>query len=154
MRKHFRGAALAVSSLAVVGGLVGGGLLSAAPASAAGPPKLKVAPSGGLTNGTVVKVSGTHFAPGDSVFVVQCIAADTSTTGSGCDLTNIVGPETPNAKGAWGPVSFTVHSGAIGTDGGTCGTTKADAKSCDISAGNAGATDTASKIIKFKVPKA
>ncbi len=153
MHKYRRRALAAVSGAVVVTALIGTGVLTGAAANAAGTPKLKVSPAGGLSNGTVVQVSGSHFTPGDSIYVVQCITADKSTTGSGCDLHNIVGPETPGTKGSWGPVSFTVHTGAIGTDGGTCGTTKADAKACDISAGNAGATDTASKGIKFTVPK-
>jgi hypothetical protein len=42
-------------------------------ASAASGPKLVVTPSINLHNGEVVKVSGSGFKPGDSVYIVQCL---------------------------------------------------------------------------------
>jgi hypothetical protein len=130
------GAALAVGILTV-----------SMPAGAA--TKVKVSPNKNLTNGKTVKVSGTGFTPGDSVFIVQCVIGDTSTTGSGCNIGNVVAV-TVSSKGTFKNVPFTVVTGAIGTDGGTCGTSKTDEKKCDISVGTPQATDTGTAPIAFK----
>jgi hypothetical protein len=136
----FTGAALAASLLVV-----------ALPASAA--TKLKVSPSKNLTAGKTVKVSGTGFTPGDGVYILQCIIGDNSDTGSGCNLNNLKGPITISSKGVLATTEYTVSSGAIGTDGGTCGTTKANASACDISVGNPSGGDTGTLKITFKIPK-
>lgn len=139
---------VAVAGAAVVAALV----FAALPASAkSSTPKLKVSPSKNLNNAQTVNVSGTGFTPGDSVFVLQCVIGDTSTTGSGCNLSNLV-PVTPSSKGTF-KTTFTVSTGAIGTDGGTCGTSKSDAGDCAVSAGNASGGDAAQTKITFKVPK-
>jgi len=134
---------------AVVAALAFGAVPASAKASG---PKLKLSPSKNLNPaGQTIKVSGTGFTPGDSVFVLECIIGDTSGTGSGCNLGNLV-PVTPSSKGTF-KTTFTVSSGSIGTDGGTCGTSKTDAKACDISAGDAAGNDATSLGISFKIPK-
>ena len=137
------------------GTLVGGLMASSIPASAkkTPAPKLKVTPKSKLTNGSAVQVSGTHFTAGDQVFIVECVIGETSTTGSGCDTNNVVGPETVSTKGTWGPATFHVVTGAVGTQGGTCGTTKANAKACAVSAGDAAGNDGAQEKVVFTVPK-
>lgn len=140
--------------LAATGAVVMAGLmLSAIPASAAGP-TLKYTPKGGLTSGSVVQVSGKGFKPGDQIFVVQCVTADQSPTGGGCNVNGAVPAGTVTSKGKFGPVALTLKTGQIGKDSGTCGTTKADAKACSVSAGTAAGTDTKQVGIKFVVPKA
>jgi len=138
-----------VVAVLTVGLMVGAvGTLSAS-AKKAPKPKLTASPSKSLTNNASVSVSGTHFVAGDQIYVLQCVIGDTSPTGGGCDLNHINGPYTVTPTGTIGPVSVTVHTGAIGTDGGTCGTTKKDFKKCDISAGTSGGTDTATAKIQF-----
>jgi hypothetical protein len=137
------------------GMLVGGVLVSSVPATAKATPapKLKVSPKSKLTNGEMVAVSGTHFTPGDSIFLVECVIGETSTTGSGCDIAGDVGPESVSTKGTWGPVQFKVVTGAVGTQGGMCGTTKANAKDCAVSAGDPSGNDAAQEKVAFTVPK-
>jgi hypothetical protein len=144
------------SVVAVAAGmLVAGLMVSSLPANAKATPvpKLKVTPSSKLTNGEMVSVSGSHFTPTDSIFVVQCVVGETSTTGSGCNVAGDEGPETVGPKGTWGPVQFKVITGKVGTLGGTCGTTKADEKACAVSAGDALGNDGAQKAVKFLIPK-
>jgi hypothetical protein len=144
------------SVVAVAAGmLVGGLLVSSGPANAkaAAAPKLKVAPKSKLTNGEEVAVSGTHFTPGDSIFVVECVVGETSTTGSGCNVAGDLGPESVSTKGTWGPVQFKVITGKVGTQGGICGTTKANEKDCAVSAGDAEGNDGAQEVVAFSIPK-
>lgn len=135
--------------------LVGGMVTASLPASAksSGSPKLTIKPSKNLTNGETVMVSGKGFTPGDSVYVLECVLGETSTSGSGCNIGGLVGPETISSKGVLPTVSFTVETGAIGTQGGTCGTTSSNAKACDISAGNPSGGDSTETPIAFKVAK-
>jgi hypothetical protein len=136
------------------GMLVGGLMVSSLPANAkASTPKLKVSPKSNLTNGESVAVSGSHFTPGDQSFIIECVVGETSTTGSGCNIAGDVGPESVSTKGTWGPVQFKVATGAIGTLGGMCGTTKANAKACAVSAGDAQGNDGAQTAVKFAIPK-
>jgi hypothetical protein len=137
------------------GMLVGGLMVSSLPANAkaAKAPKLKVSPKSNITNDQSVAVSGSHFTPGDQVFLVECVIGETSTTGSGCNIAGDVGPESVSSTGTWGPVQFKLVTGAIGTQGGTCGTTKANAKACAVSAGDAQGNDAAQLAVKFAIPK-
>ena len=137
--------------MAAAGGavLLAGLVSTAVPASAAGP-KLTVKPTKNLTGGQTVSVSGKGFTKGDQVYVIECVIGETSTSGSGCNISGLVGPETISSKGVLSKVSFTVQTGAIGSQGGTCGTSKANEKDCDISVGNPSGGDSATEDITFK----
>jgi len=114
-------------------------------ASAATVPKLVVTPSLNLHNGEAVKVTGSGFKPGDSVYVVECLA--TAKGQAGC---NILGakPATITATGLLPKTMFKVITGKIGT--GKCGTTKGNLKSCAMSVGNISGGDSAVARIAFK----
>jgi len=126
-----------------------GVMVATAPAGASGP-KLKATPKSNLTNGSVVAVSGKGFTPGDNIYVVQCVTADQSLTGGGCNVAGAVGPETVSPKGTFGPVNLTMKTGQIGKDPGTCGTSKTDFAACSVSAGNATGGDSKQLTVKFK----
>lgn len=51
-------------------------------------PTLVVTPSTNLHNGEKVKVSGSGFKPGDSVFVVECLAKASGE--ANCDISHLV----------------------------------------------------------------
>jgi hypothetical protein len=122
--------------------LVGSGVVGAGAATA---PKLKVTPSTNLKNHEKIKVSGTGFKAGDTVYVVECLV--TAKGGSSCNELGAI-PATVSASGVLPTTTFTVITGKIG--GGTCGTTPANLKKCAISAGDAEGKDTASFPIVFK----
>ena len=153
MRRFARYAVVVVAAGTLMGGLLADG--GAAVAKKAAKPKLKVSPKSKLTNGEAVQVSGSHMTAGDQVYVVECVLGQTSLTGAGCDTNSsaVVGPETVSPQGTFGPVTFKVITGKIGTTGATCGTTKADAKACAVSAGTATGGDAVQVKIKFTVPK-
>ncbi|HVC70430.1 MAG TPA: neocarzinostatin apoprotein domain-containing protein [Acidimicrobiales bacterium] len=141
---------LAAASALVFVGAVGGAL----PASAkkAPKPKLVYTPKKPLVNGTVVTVSGSGFTANDSLYVGQCVTADQSLTGGGCNI-NGFQPVTVSGTGTFSGVQVTLITGQIGVDPGTCGTTKQDAKACSLSAGNASGGDSKQVKIKFTIPK-
>ncbi len=138
-----------VAVTAALGLVTTGSIVSATGASAAKKPvsRLVVVPSGGLHNNQTVKVRGINFTPGDTVFIVECLA--TASGSGGCNTASAT-PVTINAKGQLPWTKFTVATGKVG--GGTCGTTRANAKACALSAGNAEGKDTASARITFVVP--
>ena len=144
--------------LAVVGALSMAGLMlgTTVPASAkaAKAPSIKYTPKGGLTNGSMVQVTGKNFPTSAVLYVVQCVTADQSLTGGGCNIANDVAAGAVSSKGSWGPVTLTLKTGQIGKDPGTCGTTKADAKACSVSVGTATGADAVQVGIKFVIPKA
>jgi hypothetical protein len=155
MKRSIRGLGIGLMTMAALTLTIGATVLPAA-AKTAKPPKLTVAPKSKLSNGTTVEVSGKNFTPGDQVYIVQCMAGDTNTSGTGCNLNNVVAAPTITTGGDLTATKFTVTTGTIGTDGyngGVCGTTKANAKDCDISVGNASATDSATEVISFSIPK-
>jgi hypothetical protein len=142
--------------LAVVGALSIAGLTlgTTVPASAkTKAPSMKYTPKSKLGNGSVVEVTGKNFPVGAQLYVVQCVTADQSLTGGGCNIDGAQGPETVGSNGSWGPVALTLKTGQIGTDPGTCGTTKTDAKACSVSVGTASGTDSLQVPIKFTIPK-
>jgi Neocarzinostatin family len=108
-----------------------GALLLSAGTAGAATPAATAKPTKGLTNGKVVTVKWTGFnATKDKVIaIVQCNNKVTTDMEAACDTSNpvLISPGT-----ASGTAKITVHTGAIGTDGGTCGTTKKDAKNCLI----------------------
>lgn len=110
-------------------------------------PRLVVVPSGRLRNKETVRVRGSNFVPKDTVYLVECLA--TAKGQGNCDLATATAV-TINAKGQLPWTTFTVVTGTIGN--GTCGTTRANAKACELSVGNVRAEDTASTRITFVVP--
>ncbi len=132
--------------IAVVGVMaLGSGLFAPLNASAATKPTVVVTPAKNLKNNEVVKISGKGFTPGDSVFVVECLAHATGE--SSCSLANLV-PVTISATGTFPKTSFKVITGKIGT--GYCGTKKTNLASCAVSVGNAAGKDSAVGKIVFK----
>jgi hypothetical protein len=116
-----------------------------APPVKIGPRKFHVAPVANLKNGTSVRVWGTGFTPRDEVYVVECLA--TSKSQAGCDLKTLH-PVKITATGVLTSFRFKVVAGKIGT--GSCGTTKANLKSCALSVANAAKGDSAQVRISFK----
>jgi hypothetical protein len=125
--------------------------LSVAAASAAGGPKLTVTPSTNLRNGEKVKVSGTGFKPGDSVYIVECL--DTAKGESNCNILNTV-PATISKSGVLPKSNFKVTTGKIGSGkgAGSCGTAASNVKDCAVSVGNISGGDSAVFRIAFKAP--
>ncbi|MHB1208085.1 MAG: neocarzinostatin apoprotein domain-containing protein [Acidimicrobiales bacterium] len=128
--------------------LLGGGLVGPSSAYGAKVPKLFVSPSSGLKGGETVKVHGTGFKPKDNVYIVQCLS---TAKGAGECNTLAAMPVTINAKGGLPLTKFRVVAGPIGN--GSCGTTKKNLKSCEISAGNASGGDSSTARIVFKLKK-
>ncbi len=116
-------------------------------ASAAGGPKLTVTPSTNLHNGEKVKVSGTGFKAGDSVFIVECLVSAKGE--SNCNILNTV-PATVSKTGSLPKSTFKVTTGKIGN--GKCGTTVGNVKDCAVSVGNISGGDSAVFRIAFKAP--
>jgi neocarzinostatin family protein len=135
------------AALALVGGLVGAGVASAAHESPRTGPTVVVTPSTGLTNGQVVMVSGSGFNPGDSVFILQC--QNPPTGQSSCNVGGVV-PATIDGSGNLPSTSFTVKTGVYGTT--TCGTSSSDASNCVIEVGNIAETDVGAAPITFAAP--
>jgi len=101
--------------------------LSAGTAGAAGP-SVTAKPNKGLTNGESVTVTfkGFNARKDKYIAVVQCNNMVQTDQQAACDTADaqVV------AGAASGTVHLTVRTGAIGTDGQTCGTSKKDAKNC------------------------
>jgi hypothetical protein len=121
--------------------------LGLAAASAASSPKLTVTPSTNLHNGEKVKVSGTGFKAGDSVFIVECLV--TAKGESNCNILNTV-PATISKTGALAKSTFKVSTGKIGN--GKCGTAASNLKDCAVSVGNISGGDSAVFRVAFKAP--
>lgn len=136
-------------SIAIVGSTgLSSGLVGLASANATSAPKLVVAPSVNLHTGEAVRVTGSGFTPGDSVYVVECLA--TATGAAGCN-TLAAKPATISATGLLPKTYFKVMTGKIGT--GTCGTKASNLKSCAITVGNISGGDSAVARIVFKAKK-
>jgi len=133
-----------LTALVLSATLISGAVLTN-PVSAAGP-VIKVTPAKGLTNGQKVTVSGSGFTPNDNVYVIQCLT--TAKGQADCATTGLV-PVVIDAKGKLAKTTFTVATGAVGAK--TCGTSKADASSCDVSVGNATGGDSTTAAITFAV---
>jgi Neocarzinostatin family len=108
-----------LSSASAVALLLGGLVLTAdaltASAATAIVPTITLAPDIGLTNGQVIRLSGSGFAPGASLIAVEC---NGKTKGvAGCD-TSSAEPIAVTSSGAF-TTSFAVIAGPIGD--GTCG---------------------------------
>ncbi len=112
-------------------------------------PSVSVSPATGLKNGSKVSVTGSGFTPGDSVYVVECLAGATGQ--SSCDIANAVAI-TVNSDGSLPTTTFTVATGAIAS--GTCGTTAANAKGCIVAVANISGGDAGAAPIAFAVATA
>jgi len=134
---------LSIAVLSITG--VTSGLVSISSASATTAPKLVVTPSTNLHNGEAIKVTGSGFTPGDSVYVVECLA--TAKGEAGCRIAGAK-PATITSTGHLPKTFFRVVTGKIGS--GKCGTTKANLKSCAMSVGNITGGDSAVARIAFK----
>ena len=115
-------------------------------ASAAGKPSIKVSPAKGLKNNQSIQISGSGFTPKDSLYIVQCLV--TAKGQADCNTAGAV-PTTVDASGKFTKTAFVVVTGKIGTK--TCGTSKADAKNCDISVGNITGGDSTALPISFAI---
>lgn len=102
--------------------------LSVGTAGAAGP-KATVKPAKNLTNGKVVtvKFSGFNAKKDKIIAIVQCTTKVEKLGEAACDTADVqlVSPGTKS-----GTVQLTVRTGKIGTKGGKCGTTAANADKC------------------------
>ncbi len=111
------------------------------------PRHLFVHPQSGLRNNQAVRLTGQGFAPGDHLFIVECLVGAKGQ--SGCD-TSILKPVTANARGAFGPLVYHVHTGRVGS--GYCGTHPNNLNRCEISVGNARGQDATATRITFRRP--
>lgn len=136
-----------LGSFALVAGITWAATLPSA--GAATKPKLVVTPSASLRSGESVTVSGHGFKPGDSIYIVECLASAKNSLG--CDLATAT-PAKVSAKGVLPKTKFKIVTGKVGP--GSCGVSKATLKNCAISAGNASGGDTAVTRIAFLAPKA
>ena len=132
-------ALVATASLAVSSGALS--------ASAASKPRLVVTPTTNLKSGQTLSVSGSGFKPGDTVYIVECLT--TAKGQSGCNVPIPPVSSTISSSGKLALTFIAVTTGKVGN--GTCGTTVANAKKCDISVGNATGGDSATAVLTFKV---
>jgi hypothetical protein len=93
-------------------------------------PSATVRPNQRLTNGQSVKVAWRNFeSPKDKyIAITQCTRASNDGNAAHCDADNAVVVAAAKA----GSASFTVETGAIGTLGETCGTSRSDRDNCLI----------------------
>lgn len=122
--------------------------INASTAGAIATPKIVVTPSANLRKGEAVKVSGTGFKAGDSVYIVQCLI--NATGEGGCDIANLKAV-TISASGKLPPTYFHVTTGKVGH--GKCGTATSNLKRCAVSVGNASGGDSAVAPIAFRALK-
>ena len=109
------------------------------------PRKFHAAPITNLRNGSSVRVSGTGFKANEQLYAIECLW--TSKGEAGCDLKTLH-PVKTTGGGAIPAFKFKVVTGKIGN--GTCGTTRANLKSCDISIATVSKGDSAKIRIAFK----
>ncbi len=136
-----------VAIVTVAGALTVAGVASAAHKSPRTGPTVMVTPSTGLTNGQTVMVSGSGFANGDSVYILQC--QNPPTGQSSCNVGGVV-PATIDGSGNLPSTSFTVTTGVFGTT--TCGTGPSDLSNCVIEVANLAETDAGAAPITFATP--
>ncbi len=134
--------AIAIGTLA--GTLVADAPITFATSTAVAAPSVTVTPSTGLTTGQSVTVTGSGFTPGDSLYVLECLATATGSTG--CDVASEKSV-TANSDGTLPSTAFTVATGTFGT--GTCGTSATDLSGCVISVANATGGDVGVATITF-----
>lgn len=98
-----------------------------------------------LRNGSSVRVWGTGFKANEQLYAIECLW--TSKGEAGCNLKTLH-PVKTTASGAIRAFKFKVVNGKIGN--GTCGTKRANLKSCDISIATISKGDSAKIRIAFK----
>ena len=111
------------------------------------PRHLFVHPQSGLRNNQAVRLTGQGFTPNDHLFIVECLVGAKGQ--SGCDIAN-TRAVTANARGAFGPLVFRVHTGQVGTS--FCGTRPNNLNRCAITVGNASKQDATQTRITFRRP--
>jgi hypothetical protein len=134
---------MSVAVLAITG--LSSGLISLASASATTAPKLVVTPSTNIHSGESLKVTGSGFKPGDSVYVVECLVSAKGP--AGCKISGAIAA-TISARGLLPKTTIKVTTGKIGN--GKCGTKTSNLRNCAISAGNAAGGDSAVARIIFR----
>ncbi len=111
-------------------------------------PTITVTPATGLKNQQNVSVTGSGFTPGNSVYVLECVA--TATGQSGCDIGGATAAVI-DSSGNLPTTSFQVTTGSIGS-GGSCGTTAANVGACVVVVANPTGGDRAVLPITFAAP--
>jgi hypothetical protein len=106
-------------------GLAAVALTTSAGASGGG---LHAKPAGRLDSGDIVNVYGKNLIAGDEVVLMECLRTATDLTG--CNLATTTEPVTISSTGKLPATAVTVMTGNVGT--GTCGTSKTDARDCEI----------------------
>jgi hypothetical protein len=92
-----------------------------APRGTTATPTVTVTPDTGLKNGAKVTVSGTNFPANQSmVFVTECSSAANP---ANCDLSNVDTSGSTDGSGSFSGVTYTVHTGTIGSKSCNAGST-------------------------------
>jgi hypothetical protein len=107
-------------------------------------PTAQAFPHRKLVDGQTVKVKGANFPASTTVTIVECNANVATDKAAACDLSNLVTAMTTSA-GAVPGTQYTVHTGSIGEDGGTCDHTHP----CSIEVSTADQQNVALAPIKF-----
>jgi hypothetical protein len=130
-------------------GVLAGGLLGTAVTNATTAHKVVVKPSTNLRNGETVRVSGSGFTPGDTVYIVECLVKAKGE--AGCNTGAGIPPSaTISTSGTFANIKIKITTGKVGN--GTCGTKTSNLKACAVSVGNATGGDTGVGPIVFKAP--
>jgi Neocarzinostatin family len=145
-----RSVRVAVVALVMATGIAAGGTVGIVSASAKTKPVLVIKPSVSLKNGETVKITGSGFKPGDTVFLVECQRTAKGQSGCNTPTTSLPPSATISSKGTFAAIKFKVTTGKVGP--GSCGTKKSNLAKCELSAGNISGGDTASAPITFKAP--
>ncbi len=109
------------------------------------PRHLFVHPQAGLRNNQAVRLTGQGFAPNAQLFIVECLVGAKGQKGCDTSSPRIV---TANARGAFGPLVYHVHTGQVGS--GYCGTRPNNLNRCEISVGNSSGGDATATRITFR----
>ena len=110
-------------------------------------PVLYVRPLANLHKNSIVRVYGRGFKPRDHVYILECLAGAKGP--ADCDLRTMV-PVVIKPNGILPLTMFHVVTGKVGR--GTCGTTRANLRSCTISVANAARGDSKVVRIAFRLP--
>jgi hypothetical protein len=130
-----RSSRLAAFAIAVAVGAVP--LAVSTGASAAGTETLTPSATDNLAGGQVITVDGTGFAPSPAqIAILECSSQtpDPAHPEQDCDVSNVVFAPT-DADGSFSDVSFTLASGAVGTNGNFC-PSKVAGEKCYLIAAN------------------
>jgi Neocarzinostatin family len=146
-----------LSKLATAAALVVslGGIVGITSVGADTAPVVTVTPSTGLQDGNTVTVSATGFPPNLGLYILECTNVAKPTLND-CAFSKEVGAGIPNpittdASGNLPASKFQVSAGAIGSNGGTCGTKSSDL-TCIIGISDAAQTAQGQTTITFADP--